>query len=367
MNIVFLVSSLGAGGAERVAVTLSNAWVQSGHEVTLLSTFSGRGDCFYETSKSVDLVFLSDLVGNRSKNILTYIQRFLILRKFIQKKKPDVIISYLPNVNVAAILLSFFLKTPLICSEHTDPRVDERSKFLKFMCRVTYPFAKVMIVQTEAVMATIGNVYPNLKRVYQLPNPLTLEVQSNEWVPIKKERKVLLSLGRLGPEKQVDKIIKAFAAVAHKNPDWDLHIYGEGVCHDALVNLIRELNLNDRIMMMGRTYTPWLVMLKADIFVMSSKFEGFSNALLEAMGTGLPCVAFNCPSGPEEITRSGLDACLVPLDDMLSFQKEIHHLMQHESLRISLGKQARLSVMERYSLNKVLLGWNDLFHEVGVL
>jgi len=122
-KILLLVSSMGSGGAELVAATLVNGWVTRGDQVTLMPTFSGRGDCFYELSPKVRLVYLADLVPRRGRTWANQFARLRALRHFIATERPNVIVSFLSNVNVPAILASIGLGIPIIVCEHTDPFV----------------------------------------------------------------------------------------------------------------------------------------------------------------------------------------------------------------------------------------------------
>jgi GalNAc-alpha-(1->4)-GalNAc-alpha-(1->3)-diNAcBac-PP-undecaprenol alpha-1,4-N-acetyl-D-galactosaminyltransferase len=365
MKIIFLVSSLGAGGAERVATTLCNAWAARGDQVTLVPTFSGGGKPFYEVSNNVKLIYLADLVGSTGKTPLNYIRRLFALRSLIAREKADVVISFLPNVNVAAIVSSASLSVPVICCERSDPSVRNLSFFWKMACRFAYRYADVLVVQTNAVANSIGNIFPHLKEVRTIANPLP-----NGVISLKKEvasgtQKALLSLGRLSDVKQVAAILNAFASVASDHPDWVLHIYGDGPLRAQLRSHIYTLCLQNRAFLMGRTDTPWQVMAKADAFVMASKYEGFPNALLEAMAIGLPCVTFDCPSGPREISMDGKVALLVSLNDEQALAQALQQLMGDADLRQTLGENARASVIERYALDNILQQWDALFVEVG--
>jgi glycosyltransferase involved in cell wall biosynthesis len=365
MRIILLTSSLDSGGAERVATTLCNAWAARGDFVTLIPTFSGGGTPFFKVSDSVDLVYLADVVGCRNKNIFNYFQRLLTLRRLIKSKEPDVVISFLPNVNVAAILSTVLLNVPLIIGERTDPSSDHRPPFWKIACRLSYRFSDMLTVQTDSVVSSVGQIYTGLRMVRSVPNPLPEGVEAQDRQDSNR-RKVLLSLGRLSDEKQIGDIIKAFSQVANKFTDWDLNIFGEGPLRQALDEEIKNLQLSDRVFLKGNTLRPWDVMSTSDAFIMTSKFEGFPNSLLEAMGVGLPCIAYDCPSGPREITRNGVDAILVPVNDQNSLLGGVIELMGNEALRESLGAQARESILKRYQLSTVLDRWDELFCEVGV-
>lgn len=367
MNIFFLVSSLGAGGAERVATTLCNAWAARGDQVTLVPTFSGGGRPFYEVSNGVELIYLADLVRSGSKSPWNYVRRLVALKNLMANKNPDVVISFLPNVNVAAILSAVLLSVPVICCERRNPSSQTTSPFWEFACRMTYRFANMLVVQTETVATTVGKLYPHLKKVRTVANPLADGVVSLRKETVAKARNTLLSLGRLSDEKQIDKIINVFSKVAPDYPNWDLRLYGDGLIRQQLKGQIYSLGLQNRAFLMGRTSNPWVTMAKADVFAMTSKYEGFPNALLEAMGVGLPCIVFDCPSGPRDITRNGQDAFLVPLDDQFMFEFKLRELMGSEELRIRMGNQARDSVIDRYSLQSVINKWDSLFKELGVL
>jgi glycosyltransferase involved in cell wall biosynthesis len=364
MKICFLVSSLSDGGAERVATTLCNAWVERGDAVTLIPTFSGRGAAFYDVSPLVELIYLADVVGVMPRTVWGYGRRIHALRNLIVKRSPDVIVSFLTNVNVAAIFSSAFLRVPVIICERVDPSFD-CPRLLTSLCKSTYRFADMLTVQTEAVADRVVNIYPGLKKVRSIPNPLPESLAAITFAR-RVERKVLLSVGRLAPQKQLDKLLSAFAEVAPIFEDWDLHIYGDGPLKGMLEDQIHKTGLHGRAMLKGTTNRVWEIMAGADAFAMVSKYEGFPNALLEAMGTGLPCVVFDCLSGPREITRDGRDAFLIPPDDHYALVSALMKLMENEELRSTLGTRARESVCSRFSLPKIIEKWDHLFEEVGI-
>jgi glycosyltransferase involved in cell wall biosynthesis len=367
MKIVLLVSSLGAGGAERVASTLCNAWAARGDQVTLIPTFSGGGQPFYKVSDAVETIRLADVVGSARKSLMSSLRRLFALRKLIADRRPDVIVSFLPNVNVAAILASARLRIPVIICERTDPSSCPMPLSLRSACWLTYRYADLVIVQTSAVASSIHRVYPALRRVDAIPNPLPPEIATVRRTTAIGKRKTLLSLGRLSVEKQVNLIIDAFASVAPDFEDWDLHIYGDGPLKNDLEKQIRDLGMAGRVFLKGQTVEPWKITADADLFVMTSRFEGFPNAMLEAMGIGLPCVVFDCPSGPREISDDGEDARLVKPDDRGDLVEALAELMGDEGLRARLGSRARTAVMSRFSAESVLDGWDGAFREAGVV
>jgi GalNAc-alpha-(1->4)-GalNAc-alpha-(1->3)-diNAcBac-PP-undecaprenol alpha-1,4-N-acetyl-D-galactosaminyltransferase len=366
-KILLLVSSMSSGGAERVASTLANAWTGRGDEVTLMPTFSGRGECFYELSPEVRLIYLADLVSSRVRTWVNQLARIRALRRFISTEQPDVIISFLSNVNVAAVIASIGLGIPVIICERTDPFVMPTSLELQLACRLTYPFANVLVVQTQAVATKYATSIRSLKRLWVIPNPVSEQILNTQYHPSATKTKRLLGIGRLDEGKQFDVLIKVFANLVQRHINWSLRIVGDGHLQTVLQQQITSLGLDACIELAGRSTDVGDELVKADIFAMTSKYEGFPNVLLEAMAAGLPCVTFNSPSGPQEISMDGQVALLVPLNDEQALELALERLMLDADLRRTLGDQARKSVIERYSLSTVLEKWDELFAEVGII
>lgn len=368
MRILFLTSSMNSGGAERVASTLANAWSSRGDQVTLMPTFSGGGECFFELSSNVRLVYLADVAKRRARSFVNQLVRLRALRRFIATERPDVIVSFLSNVNVAAVLASAGLGIPVVVCERTDPFICPTPLMIKIVRRLTYPFAESLVVQTKAVANGLATVNWNLRKVQVIPNPIPQQLQDMQIsCNDAGERKLLLAVGRLGEEKQFSVLIKVFSRLAQQHTNWALRIIGEGPLRIALQQEIMDLDLADRVELPGLTVNIGDELVRADAFVLTSSFEGFPNALLEAMAIGLPCVTFDCPSGPREMSMDGQVALLVPLNDERALGNALERLMSDADLRQSLGSRARASVIERFSLDKVLEQWDSLFNglEIG--
>jgi len=367
MRILLLVSSMHAGGAERVAATLVNAWAARGDTAVLAPTFSSKGVCFYPLDDAVHLDWLADRAGTRSAGPFAAARRLAALRKLIREHAPDVVVSFLTNVNVAAILARWGLRVPLIVCERTNPvAAANGGRVWSLLRRLLYPRADMVTVQAQATVEPFARQVPGIRRLAVIPNPLPPELAEAPIAGIhaSEGRCTLAAMGRLVPEKQFDQLIEAFAGAAAAHPGWDLRIWGEGPQRDALEAQVRAAGLQDRVLLPGRTAAPWEELARAQAFVMSSRVEGFPNVLLEAMALGLPCAVYDCPSGPREITRDGQDALLVPLDDRAALGRAVQRLMGDASLRADLGARAAASVRTRYALPAVLEEWDRLFDMV---
>ena len=362
-----MVSSMQGGGAERVAALLCNHWAGQGHEVRLIPTFSGRGECLYPLDERVRLDFLADRVGNRSRSTFNKIRRLLALRSSIQEERPDVIISFLPHVNVAAVFAAWGLLIPVVVSERTYPPAMPLGIGLELLRRFIYPRATSVVVQTQRALQWLkcycprayGRVIPN-PVVYPLPcgGPV-LRPES----VVASTRHVALAVGRLGEEKGFTQLLVAFGILVSQYPEWDLIILGDGSERESLEQQRDSLGLRRRVHLPGRVGNPGDWYARADFYVMSSRFEGFPNTLLEAMAYGLPAVSFDCETGPADIIREGIDGYLVPsVEGSVGLARAMESLMRDEDRRLRMGKEAT-AVRERFSALRIMAEWD---HVLGI-
>jgi glycosyltransferase involved in cell wall biosynthesis len=179
-------------------------------------------------------------------------------------------------------------------------------------------------------------------------------------------RKRLLAVGRLDYQKGFELLIEAFARLAADARDWELVIVGQGPLREALGERLEELGIGDAAYLAGEVgnLDDWY--RDADLFALSSRFEGFPNALLEAMAHGLPAVSFDCDTGPRDIIRPGVDGLLVAPGDVGALEAALRRLMGDAALREQFGKRAT-DVRDRFAMERVAELWEDLFHreEVG--
>ncbi|MEX0383601.1 glycosyltransferase family 4 protein [Spiribacter pallidus] len=363
-RILFLVSSMQGGGAERVAALLCNHWVAEGHRVTLMPTFSGRGECLYPLDERVRLDFLADRVGSRRRSMLNKLRRFKALRRAIREIQPEVIVSFLTDVNVAAVLAAWGLKVPVVVSERTYPRALPLRRALEALRRWVYPKATNVVVQTERGRSWLEKCCPRAQGQV-IPNPVFYPLPAGEprLEPsriIPPPAKVTLAVGRLGEEKGFANLIQAFSELAGDRPDWHLVILGEGEERRRLEAQRDGLGLAKRVHLPGRAGNPGDWYALADVYVMSSRFEGFPNTLIEAMAHGVAVVSFDCATGPAEIIREGVDGYLVPPEQGAEgLSRGVAALMDDELTRKAMG-HAATDVRERFSSERVMAAWDEV-------
>lgn len=356
---------MNAGGAERVAATLVNAWAARGDEVVLVPTHLSSTRSFYPISDEVNVTWLSQHLP--AWPVPRVVRKWLGMRKLVRQEKPDVVVSFLTNVNVATLISLQGLKVPVVVCERTNPaHATNVGRVLNWLRKRYYPKAASVCVQTTGAEQALRRMVPQLPNVVAIPNPLPKEIwhiQRQE--SVEKESPARIdALGRLVSGKGFALLINAFAEVAEQRPHWHLYIHGEGPQRQELERQAELVGLKDRIHLPGRTEYPWHELAQAQIFVLSSHYEGFPNALLEAMALGLPCVTTDCPSGPADISQQGVDALLVPVANKQAMAQALAELMDDRLLRGALGQRAAQSVRARYALDVVLQQWDQVFKQL---
>jgi glycosyltransferase involved in cell wall biosynthesis len=361
MNILFFVSSMHAGGAERVAATLASAWARRGDTVTLVCSYSGRGTCFYPLDERVRIQWLADRM--RGLRWVGPLAKLWAIRAMAREVRPDVIVSFLTNVNVTVLLATRGSGIPVVVCERTDPAFSRNLEpTLRRLRRWTYPWAHRVLVQTGQSLAHLLRVAPRVERLSAIPNPLPPELPAaRAREPEGSGRFLLMAMGRFNPVKQFDRLIDVFSSLAGRYPDWDLEIWGDGAQRNTLLQQVERLGMTQRVSLPGRTAEPWEAMRRAHVFVLCSRVEGFPNAMLEAMALGLPCVAMDCPSGPRELSENGQAALLAPVGDDAALAEALAQVMGASAdWRESLGGRAAASVRARYGLDEVLRRWDEV-------
>jgi len=175
---------------------------------------------------------------------------------------------------------------------------------------------------------------------------------------------IALAIGRLVPQKGFDLLIEAVALVGPDVLDsWQVEILGEGPCREELQQLLVSRGLSDRVHLVGQVRDVVERLSRASLFVLSSRFEGFPNALTEAMAAGVASISFDCPTGPRELITPGVDGVLVPPGDVVALSKALTELMTSPDKRRRIGEAARVS-MSKYAPNHVGDQWDGLIDEV---
>ncbi len=352
MHLTLVISSLNSGGAQRVLSNLANHWCLQGHQVSLITLDAPQSQPFYLLDRKISIFQLNKSNSefsfiNRFKAIM---DRFFSLRKKIQELKPDVIISFVDIMNVTTLISTLGLRIPIIVSERTHPKYHKLTIFYQKLRLLFYPKAVYVIVQTKSA----AHYFKNLKNIYIIPNAVPepdMAKQSSRAFP-----NHIISIGRLCPFKGFDTLIRAFSNLSQHYQKLTLTIYGEGKERSNLERLIASLNLRDRIHLPGAIKNVQGALMKADLFIFPSHYEGFPNALCEAMATGLPVIASNC-SGNIDIIREGIDGRLFPIGDIEALTKIALELLKDAEQRRSLSENA-LKICNHFNPKHIFALWD---------
>jgi glycosyltransferase involved in cell wall biosynthesis len=358
MRLALVISALGAGGAERVIVTLANAWAARGWQVALITFETPGTQPYYPVDPRVALRQLGvPSVGHpRWRAIRQALRRVSALRQALRAAAPDVVISFLAKINVLTVLASRGLAFPVVVSERNNP---ERQRFRgtwSWLRERLYGTAWCVVTPSRGVLASFPAKIRARGRV--IPNPVDL---ASAAIPRTGAAR-LVAVGRLVHQKGFDLLLQAFCRIAPEHPEWTLTIWGEGDQRAALEALCARLGLAERVRLPGLTERPGQWVEAADIFVLSSRYESFGNVITEAMVVGLPVIAFDCPWGPGDILRDGEDGLLVPPEDVDALAAAIRRLIADADLRRRLGAAAARNV-QRFARDAIIAQWEALVAE----
>lgn len=349
LHVAIVVAGLGAGGAERVISLLSGGWVAEGRRVTVIAFDREDDPLFHPLDARVEVIRL----GIGSGGVRAVLRRCRALRQVLDRLVPDITLSFLTKINVLTLLACLGRRRRVIVSERNNPRMQKASGGWNLAFRWLSGGATAIVMQTHASLECLGPAAR--RRAIVIPNPIMVGAVRREEGP----SRVLAAVGRLTWQKGFDRLIDAFARVADRHPDWTLRIWGEGEARAALEDRIAGHGLGDRIMLPGTSRSPDAWVAEADAFVLSSRFEGFCNALGEAMAAGLPVVSFDCAYGPAEVIRHGEDGLLVRDGDVDALAAALDRLLENATLRTRLGTAAKVA-MEHYRPPVILDRWNAL-------
>lgn len=375
MRITNVIAGLGGGGAERVCINLANAWVERGWDVTILSG-SRNGTPAYaldsrvrrqdtggkrwadpkELNEESLAPMLRGVHGAATFEIIWEMPRLAIVRHAILASTPDVVVAHLDFTNVRVLAAMHETGVPVIACEQTDV-----SKFSigswQHTREALYRHASAVVAPHPAIAAWLAE---RGARAYAIPNAL----HAPPAICLKRsgERRELVTLMRLSPEKRGDLLVRAFASIASDFPEWDLDIYGDGPERDYIAGLIDEL-APGRIRLRGFSDDPYAVLGGADLFVSASWLEGFGNAVWEALACGVPVVALECGAAVRSLVRDGIDGLIVDSDSPEALASALGSLMGNDTARQALAARTR-EVLERFSFESALRKWDELLEDV---
>jgi len=370
MRVALFHFDLRGGGSERVTVNLAKGLLDWGIEVDVVLAKS-QGPFTAYLPKQARLFDL----GMESSPPVGLPQLVGRLATYLRNERPEVLITHVDHYNFVPLIARWVsgISSRVIACFHTD--VGQRSqstptlraKLIPFFVRLSLPRFDAVVSVSDGVAESLSQIgkFPR-ERIHVIYNPIvTPELFAKAEEPLDHpwfqpgNPPVVLGVGRLSEPKDFSTLIRAFALVRKEQPA-RLMILGEGEDRPKLEGLVRELGIEDDVALPGFAENPFKYMKRAAVFVLSSKWEGFGNVLVEAMACGTPVVSTNCPSGPAEILERGKWGKLVPVGDVEALAKAISEVLT-KGCALDAARRTR-----NFTLDVVIKQYMEVM-EIGVV
>jgi glycosyltransferase involved in cell wall biosynthesis len=363
MRLLYIVPNINnEGGVARVLSIKANYLVEKlGCEVHILTQNEGFSPLFYSFSSNI---FFHDILlkGNFFQFFNSYSKG---LKSKIKAIQPDVIVVCDNGLKAYSIPFILKNKIPLILEMHSSKFIEERELRKNIYAKMASNFIDVIknigikkydrfVVETRESVAEW-----EVKNTTVIPNPLWFAPEKSSAL----ENKKAIAVGRHVYEKGFDRMLQIWKKVVAKHPDWILEIYGKSSENFTLRSLAKSLNISDNVVFYEPVQDIDEKYLEASFYLMTSRFEGFGMVLIEAMASGLPCIAYNCPCGPRAIISHGTDGFLIENGNESDYIKAIETLIENAALRKEMGKNAKIAT-EKYNIHSIMQTWNQLFIEI---
>lgn len=355
MKIIYTIHSLSnSGGMERVITLKANYLVEKfNYDVSIILYDQLDTTTYYELNPKITLVCLSD-ISTRS------IFKFLHISQYIKSKKPDVYICtggkdivlarYLPSDFNMYLELHFCFKFPYLREVSRNSSILFKFiSLLKVLRNIYYARFYGTIISLTEKDALLWRKFTGVKSI-TIPNPAQFkQVLRNG---CNSDFKRFIAVGRLDSQKGFQDIIKIFALV--KSNNWRLDIYGSGEQLNSLLDLISLYNLNNNIFINEPVKEIEKKYSEADCFILSSFYEGMPMVMLEAMSLGLPCIAFDCDSGPSQLIENNVNGFLISKRNIKDFAEKIDYFINISSETYTFYSNSATTSMSQYSIDVIL-------------
>ncbi|MFL6061520.1 MAG: glycosyltransferase family 4 protein [Marmoricola sp.] len=286
-----------------------------------------------------------------------------VLAEALYAVRDGVVISTRPALHVAAARLT---RPGVVTIGQDHLNFESRSKEIGSMALIELACRNgldAFVTLTSADTEDYSRTLPARTRVTSIPNALSWPISEPRERTGAHDSRTIIAAGRLVPRKGMGRLIRAFAPVARKHPDWRLRIYGHGRLEAKLAGIVAELGVGDQVTLEGYTSELPAAFAGASVYACASAAEGFPMVMLEALSTGLPIVSFDCPRGPRDIIRDGVNGRLVANGDIPALSAALEQVVADDALRASMSAQA-LRDAELYLPERIADRWEHLIAEL---
>lgn len=350
--LILVCGTLTAGGAERVLSVLSQYLLNYFSKVEII--LWRKAPQFYQIDERICVITIPDLT--QSKNIVTHCYWF---RKYVKQLNPYGVVSFLAPFNILTIMSLWGCHIPVLIADRNDPRYDCPNIFWRWLRDTLYRYADRLCVQTQANKEYFAEcIRVKTDIIY---NPAFLNRDLIGLALKSSKQNTIVSVGRLIGQKNFFLLLEAFAEVCTVFPEYRLIIYGEGILRKELEDKIEQLNLVGKVDLPGNQKNIHELLLSADLFVMSSDFEGMPNALIEAMCLGLPCISTKV-SGAVDLIQDKVNGYLVNRGDCNALITAMSELIIHKEKKHMIAEQAA-RIVEILNIDIVVKQWLEFINK----
>ena len=353
---LLLIPRMGSGGAERVMATIANNLCNE-HEVQIVTMTDA--DSFYSLDERVNIVGLGQNINRRNKISKTFssvfggMKCFFRLKRMLKQSKPDVMLAFLGPASILAIMEKVFgAKCRIIVSERCDP--NERGRLYKWFEKKYFPKADKIICQSKVAAEFFGD--KSKEKIAIIPNPISADAIPPRYEGVR--RKTVVGVGRLDGQKNFKLLISAFSKLPERFSEYTLEIYGGGPDENKLQDYINQLGIQERAHLMGVKKNVMHYIADVALYVMSSNYEGFPNALVEAMATGIPVISTDFSTGVAREIIGEENGLVVPVNDERALVYAMEKILSSEDEweKISLANR---TLFDRLSEKNVIEIWKE--------
>lgn len=361
VKCLFVIPRMGNGGAERVLATLANELTKQDYEIKIITLTSDES--FYKLEDGVEIIGAGYEISKNKliRNLDMFnngVRSLFYINRNIKEWQPQIVISFLTHTNILSLIIKFFHpKMKLIISERCEPWV--RNFPTRIITKYFYPFSDVIVCQSKMVSEFFPRHAKGKIRVIQ--NPINMESISNEIIAVR--RKTIIGVGRLFEQKNFSLLIDCFNDIKDDFPEHKLEIYGEGHLRDKLQQQINDLELADRAFLMGVKSNVMKYVSDAELYVMSSNFEGFPNALVEAMASGMPVISTDFSTGVARELIKEDNGIIIPVGDRNSMTQAMRKILSNTELRKTMSSENK-KIKKDLSTEVIVKKWVETFREI---
>ena len=360
-HIAFYIGSLHKGGAERVFVNLAEFFRHEGYQVTMVTQYRYPDEEEYALPSGIKRV-LSDLNADELSNsrIVNFYRRVCKLHRIWKSEQPDLVLSCIGKNNFMAVVTTMFTKTRPVVSVVGEAREEYPSRLMHMLADFLFPYAAGIVLQTERSKYFFNKKIQ--RRAIILPNSLNPDFIKPRYEGERDKR--IVAVGRLDANKNHEMMIRAFAALKEKYPEYTLTIYGEGELRSYLEDLIKQLDISEQVLLPGVIPDVAKQIERAALFLLTSYSEGVSNAVIEALASGLPVISTDVPSGGTvELITDGMNGLIIPAGDGLALERAMDRLLGDPAYADRLGREAS-KIQKRLAPERVNRLWQQYFEGI---